>query len=192
MFKQTSNDLRRAFPRARLKRMLLIAIRATVVLCTIWLIGYVHACTISEDMEDSLPLNSVDIPNSDRLRIADMVLAARQWPGVEIRGIVYAGGYVQEDSPKALADQRASALQTYLVQLEIKEGNIWIDKRIIKKPDADDNENQSLNQISVTLAPICQGGCERLCDDLRVGVTRGSLQSHAQLPLQIGVSSTTI
>ena len=150
------------------KRTLSIAIRATAVLCAIWAAGNANACTISEDMEDSLLLNSVDVPNSDRLRIADMVLTARQWPDVEIRGIVYAGGYVQEDNPKALADQGASALRAYLIQLGIKEKNIWVDKRIIKKPDTDDNDNKALNQISVTLLPICQGGCERLCNDPRV------------------------
>jgi hypothetical protein len=127
-----------------------------------------NACTISEDMTSSLPLNSVDIPNSDRLKIADMMLAAKQWPNVDIRGIVYAGGYIKERNPSRLADRRASILKKYLLQLGVKEGNIWVDQRIIKEPDVDDKGNASLNQISVTLVPICEGGCERLCDDPRV------------------------
>lgn len=126
------------------------------------------ACTISEDMTNSLPLNSTDIPNSDRIRIAEMMFAARQWPNVEIRGIVYAGGYIKERNPKALAAERAAALKAYLVQLGVKEANIWVDTRIIKAPDVDDKGNATLDQISVSLVPICDGGCERLCNDPRV------------------------
>lgn len=97
-----------------------------------------------------------------------MMFAAKQWPNVEIRGIVYAGGYVKERNPKALASERAAALKSYLVQLGVKETNIWIDTRIIKKPDVDDKGNATLDQISVSLVPICEGGCEHLCNDPRV------------------------
>lgn len=126
------------------------------------------ACTISEDMTSSLPLNSTEIQNSDRLKIADMIFAAKQWPNVEIRGIVYAGGYVKERNPKVIASERAATLKSYLVQLGVKESNIWVDTRIIKAPDVDDKGNVTLDQISVSLVPICDGGCERLCDDPRV------------------------
>lgn len=153
------------------KSMLRGAIRATLFLCVMWSPVDGNACTISEDMEGSLPLDSVQIPNSARLRIADMVLAARQWPDVDIRGTVYAGGYVKEHSPNALADRRASAIESYLLQLGIKEENIWLNKRIIRKLDAADDGSQTLNQIGVTLVPICHGGCDRLCDDPRVTPT---------------------
>ncbi|MEX3895998.1 hypothetical protein [Paraburkholderia sp. BR10954] len=133
--------------------------------------GSANACTISEDMTSSLPLNSTEISNIDRIRIANLVLAARRWPNVEIRGIVYAGGYVKESSPKDMAEKRAAILKSYLVQLGIKEGNIWVDTRLIKDPDIDDKGNATLDQISVTLVPICEGGCERLCDDPRVTPT---------------------
>jgi outer membrane protein OmpA-like peptidoglycan-associated protein len=150
--------------------------KALFVLCAVLAASYANACTISEDMEDTLPFNSVDIPNSDRLAIADMVLAARKWPDVEIRGIVYAGGYVKENDPKALADRRAAALKEYLIQLGIKEGNIWVDTRTIKKPDVDHNGKETLNQIAVTLVPICSGGCERLCNDPRVTPNSRAIQ----------------
>ncbi|MGF6742635.1 hypothetical protein OKW33_003700 [Paraburkholderia atlantica] len=133
--------------------------------------GSASACTISEDMTSSLPLNSTEISNIDRIKIANLVLAARQWPNVEIRGIIYAGGYVKESSPKDMAEKRAAILKSYLVQLGIKEGNIWVDTRLIKEPDVDDKGNATLDQISVTLVPICEGGCERLCDDPRVTPT---------------------
>ncbi|MDR5854387.1 hypothetical protein P9239_12085 [Caballeronia sp. LZ062] len=148
--------------------MLRGAIRTTIFLLVMWSAVNANACTISEDMEGSLPLNSVEIPNSARLRIADMVFAARQWPDVDIRGIVYAGGYVKERNPKALADQRASALESYLLQLGIKKGDIWLNKRIIRKRDAADDGSRTLYQIGVTLVPICHDGCDRLCDDPRV------------------------
>lgn len=156
----------RKFPRAK----------ALFVLWAVLAASYGHACTISEDMEDSLPLNSVDIPNSDRLAIADMVMAARKWPDAQIRGIVYAGGYVKENDPKALADRRAAALKEYLIQLGIKENNVWVDTRKIKKPDVDHKGNETLNQIAVTLVPICDGGCERLCNDPRVTPNSKAIQ----------------
>ncbi|HEY4802019.1 MAG TPA: hypothetical protein VIH96_05315 [Paraburkholderia sp.] len=131
-------------------------------------IGNASACTISEDMASSLPLNSAEIPNADRVKIAEMMTIARQWPNVEIRGIVYAGGYIKERNPKAIAAARASELKSYLVQLGVRETNIWIDTRVIKEPDVDDKGNATLNQIAVSLVPICEGGCERLCNDPRV------------------------
>ncbi|MEX3787709.1 hypothetical protein [Paraburkholderia sp. BR14374] len=78
---------------------------------------------------------------------------------------------MKESSPKDMAEKRAAILKSYLVQLGIKEGNIWVDTRVIKEPDIDDKGNATLDQISVTLAPICEGGCERLCDDPRVTPT---------------------
>jgi len=137
---------------------------------------HANACTISENMEDSLPLNSVEIPNSDRLKIANMVMSARQWPNVDIRAIVYAGGYVLERNPVALAAQRAAALRAYLIQLGIKESSVWIDTRKIKRPDIDSKGNQALNQIAVTLVPICEGGCDRLCSAPRVVPTTRAIQ----------------
>ncbi|MFT4064758.1 hypothetical protein [Paraburkholderia sp.] len=142
--------------------------RHLMAFCLVVSVGNAGACTISEDMISSLPLNSTEIQNSDRIKIADMVLAARQWPDVEIRCIVYAGGYIKEQNPKAIAAERAKILKSYLVQLGVKEGNIWLDTRIIKEPDTDDKGIETLDQIAVTLVPICEGGCERLCNDPRV------------------------
>lgn len=142
--------------------------RYLIALCFAASIGNTAACTISEDMTSSLPLNSTEIPNSDRIKIADMMRAAKQWPNVEIRGIVYAGGYIKERNPKAIAAERAAILKSYLIQLGVKEANIWIDTRIIRKPDIDEKGIETLDQIAVTLVPICEGGCERLCNDPRV------------------------
>ncbi|HDR9484120.1 hypothetical protein BLA13014_05276 [Burkholderia aenigmatica] len=135
-----------------------------------------YACTISTDMADTLPLNATDIPNKARVRIAEMVLEARNWPNVDIRGIVYAGGYVRERNPSDLAYRRAVALKAYLIQLGISEQNIWVDTRTIKYPDIDNDGRPSLNQIAVTLVPICDGGCERLCSDPRVTPTSRALR----------------
>lgn len=134
------------------------------------------ACTISESMEESLPLNSVNIPNIDRLKIVDMVIEARRWPGVEIRGIVYAGGYLLEHDPQALAKKRAAMLEEYLIKLGIDERNLWITTREIKASDVDFTGNRSLNQIAVTLVPICEGGCERLCNDYRATPTSKAIK----------------
>jgi hypothetical protein len=119
-------------------------------------------------MTSSLPLNSTEISNSDRIRIADMMLVAKQWPNVEIRGIVYAGGYIKERNPKAIAAERAAILKSYLIQLGVKEANIWVDTRVIREPDIDDKGVETLDQVAITLVPICEGGCESLCKDPRV------------------------
>jgi hypothetical protein len=47
-------------------------------------------------MQTHLPFGATDISNADRLAIANMYIEAKKWPDVEIRGIVYAGGYVKE------------------------------------------------------------------------------------------------
>lgn len=149
-----------------------------------WTIGWAaigfalqcNACTISESMEDSLSLNSVDIPNVDRIKIADMVIEARRWPDVEIRGIVYAGGYVLERDPDMLAEKRAAVLKEYLMQLGLKDRNLWITTRKIRAPDVDFAGNKTLNQIAVTLVPICEGGCERLCNDPQVTPTSRAIK----------------
>ncbi|WP_175777210.1 hypothetical protein [Burkholderia anthina] len=131
---------------------------------------------MSEDMLDSVPLNSADIPNADRVEIAAMVIRARQWPDVEIRGIVTAGAYVGENDPQALALRRAANLQTYLVQLGIKAGNIWSDTHMISKPyPKDSTGREGYLQIGVTLVPICKNGCRHLCDDPRITPTSGAL-----------------
>lgn len=144
-----------------------ISARYVIALCFAASIGNATACTISEDMTSSLSLNSTEIPNSDRIKIADMKRAARQWPNVEIRGIVYAGGYIKERNPKAIAAERAAILKSYLIRLGVKEANIWIDTRIIQQPDIDDKGTETLDQIAVTLVPICEGRYERLCNDPR-------------------------
>ncbi|WP_176017098.1 hypothetical protein [Burkholderia sp. BCC0398] len=85
-------------------------------------------------MLDSVPLNSDAIPNKDRVRIAEMVIRAREWPDAEIRGIVTAGAYIGETNPQALARQRSMHLTDYLVQLGVKRENIWSDTHMISKP----------------------------------------------------------
>lgn len=126
------------------------------------------ACSISVRMSDSVPLNTWDISAEDRLKIANMVIEARQWPDVQIRGIIYAGAYVGEMNPEALSNKRANAIESYLMLLGLKKENIWKDTRLIKKQDAFHNGRLSIEQIGITLVPICENGCDRLCNDPRV------------------------
>jgi outer membrane protein OmpA-like peptidoglycan-associated protein len=139
-----------------------------LAICFVASVGNANACTISENMQSDLPLNAIEISNSDRIKIANMVLAAKQWPDVKIRGIVYAAGFIKERNPKALAARRAEVMKRYLIQLGVEEGNIWVDTRIFKKPNIDDRGNATLDQMAVTLVPICEGGCAQLCNDPRV------------------------
>ncbi|MBC8746684.1 MULTISPECIES: hypothetical protein [Paraburkholderia] len=60
----------------------------------------VIACTVSEDLTESVPLNYQGIPNSYRLKMVGMVLNARQWPDVEIQAQIVANAYVGETNAK--------------------------------------------------------------------------------------------
>ncbi|MEX3933212.1 hypothetical protein AB4Y32_15655 [Paraburkholderia phymatum] len=119
-------------------------------------------------MADSVPLNSVEIPNTDRVRIAEMYAEAQAWPNAEIRGIVRAGGYEREEHPQRIAAQRAGELKNYLIQLGIKEDNIWTDLRVVSARFANVGGKFEPYQIAVTMVPICDGGCERLCNESRI------------------------
>lgn len=63
---------------------------------TSWSFESALACTIGENMQTHLPFGATDISNADRLAIANMYIEAKKWPDIEIRGIVYVGGYVKE------------------------------------------------------------------------------------------------
>jgi hypothetical protein len=60
-------------------------------------------------------------------------------------------------------------VKTYLIQLGIKGENILIEPKTLTD-EMVKNEDGSLNlhQIAIERAPLCKGGCERLCDDPRV------------------------
>lgn len=146
---------------------------AAIIVGTILSIGHANACTISSDMmRDTLPINSAEIPTKDRVKIADMVISARRWtealPGIDISGEINAGAYVGENNPKALAEDRASRLKEFLVQLGIKNENIWSSTRLIPEEYAFHDGKWDAQQISVILYPLCEGGCAQLCNSPNV------------------------
>ncbi|WP_157663565.1 hypothetical protein [Burkholderia ubonensis] len=129
----------------------------------------VIACTISEDIVESVPLNYQGIPNSYRLKMVDLVLNARRWPDVEIQAQVVANAFVSENSPKELAESRGWQLRDFLIQLGIKRKYIYVDTHVIRSPyERDSTGNGGYLQLGVSLLPLCKGGCERLCNDPRV------------------------
>ncbi|UEP22083.1 hypothetical protein LL999_03735 [Burkholderia ambifaria] len=128
-----------------------------------------HACTIGESVRIPLPLNGIDVSNADRLRIADTVIEAKNWPGVEIQAVIISGAYTKERSGEQLKDERAMRAVAYLKQLGIKSENIIVEKKtftdeMVRKSDG----TLDLYQIDIELVPLCPGGCQKLCDDPRV------------------------
>ncbi|WP_174479193.1 hypothetical protein [Paraburkholderia bannensis] len=120
-------------------------------------------------METRLPLNSIYLANDDRLAIANIVLEARQWPDVDIQAVVIAGAYVGEKNVEKLKSERGAIVSTYLVQLGIKPQNILIElKTLTDQMVKNDDGTLNLHQISIELVPLCNGGCEKLCNDPRV------------------------
>ncbi|WP_413183818.1 hypothetical protein [Paraburkholderia sacchari] len=127
------------------------------------------ACTLSEDMLESVPLNYSGIPNADRVKIANMVANARQWPEVEIQAEIVANAYIGEKNAAELARSRGEQLKAFLVQLGLKPQYISVDSHIVRVPyPADSTGPGGYMQLGVSLTPRCNGGCDRLCNDPRV------------------------
>ncbi|WP_157376203.1 hypothetical protein [Burkholderia ubonensis] len=129
----------------------------------------VVACTISEDVVESVPLNYQGIPNSYRLKMVDAVLNARRWPDVDIQAQIVASAFVGENGPNELAESRGWQLRDFLIQLGIKRQYIYIDTHVMRSPyERDSTGNGGYLQLGASLLPLCKGGCERLCNDPRV------------------------
>jgi len=138
-------------------------------ICSVAMFQQALACTISEDMYESVPVNYRGIPNSSRLKIADMVLNAKLWPDVEIQAQVVSNAYVGEKDAEALAKSRGDQLRDFLIQLGLKPKYIYVDTHIVRVPyPADSTGPGGYMQLGVSLMPLCSGGCDRLCNDPRV------------------------
>ena len=106
-----------------------------------------------------------------------MVAEAKKWPDVEIGANVTAGAYVRENNIDALKDARATEIKTYLVQIGVPEKNISIDKLTFSEAMAHDGKGElDLHQVAIQLVPICNGGCERLCNDSSVTPTSKAIK----------------
>ncbi|MCA8093114.1 hypothetical protein LGM65_19860 [Burkholderia anthina] len=130
---------------------------------------YASACTISENILESVPLNYPGIPNSYRIKIVDMVLAARQWPDVEVQAQIIASAYVDERAPLNLAKSRGNQLKDFLIQLGIKPQYIHVDTHVNRTTyPIDSTGHGGYLQLGVSLLPFCKNGCGNLCDATRV------------------------
>jgi hypothetical protein len=139
--------------------------------------NYADACTVMEFMNTRLAFNFPALSNDDRLKVADMVVEARKWPDVEIGANVTAGAYVREKNIDALKDARASDIKAYLVRIGVPEKNISIDKLTFSEAMAHDGKGElDLHQVAIQLVPICNGGCERLCNDPGVTPTSKAIK----------------
>ncbi|WP_152036627.1 hypothetical protein [Burkholderia pyrrocinia] len=135
-------------------------------------IQHASACTISENMLESVPLNYAGIPNAYRLKMTDMVLAARRWPDVEIQAQIIASAYAGEHNALRLAQSRGEQLKNFLMQLGIKSQYIYVDTHINRTVyPVDSTGHGGYLQLGVSLLPLCKNGCERLCNDPRVTPT---------------------
>ncbi|WP_321881577.1 hypothetical protein [Paraburkholderia bannensis] len=135
------------------------------------------ACTINESMETRLPLNSTYLANDDRLAIANIVLEAKQWPDVDIQAVVIAGAYVKEKNIEKLKSERGAVVRAYLIHLGIKPQNVLIEpKTLTDEMVKNDDGSLNLHQIAIELVPLCNGGCEKLCNDPRVTAKSRAIQ----------------
>ncbi|WP_322094450.1 hypothetical protein [Paraburkholderia bannensis] len=128
-------------------------------------------------METRLPLNSTYLTNDDRLAIANIVLEAKAWPDVAIQAVVIAGAYVGEKNVEKLKSERGVVVRAYLIQLGIKPQHVLIEpKTLTDQMVKNDDGTLNLHQIAIELVPLCNGGCEKLCNDPRVTAKSRAIQ----------------
>jgi len=140
-------------------------------------IQHANACTVSENILESTPLNYASTQNEYRLKMADMVLAARQWPNVEIQAQIIASAYVGEDNTSKLAKSRGEQLKDFLIKLGINPQPIYVDTHVNRTAYPVDSTGHGGHlQLGVSLLPFCKNGCNNLCDDLRVTPTTKSIK----------------
>ncbi|WP_232435873.1 hypothetical protein [Burkholderia ubonensis] len=123
-----------------------------------------YACKVLELDNMQLPLNSVEIGNSDRLSVVRHFLTAREWTREGASATIDAAAFAWERNPKELAKLRGEAMKSFLVRLGMDPQDVWVQERIIQgkdgKPDPDD-----VHQVGVEFVPKCPPeGCQSLCN----------------------------
>ncbi|WP_236873689.1 MULTISPECIES: hypothetical protein [Burkholderiaceae] len=153
-----------------MKQAFLSLLFFTATAVTPWFSEVGQACTIGEEMGAQLPFGAIDISNADRLKIANLVFEARKWPAVEIQAVVIAGAYKSERKIEWLKEVRGENVKAYLLMLGIKGGNILIDKKTFTDAMTERAADGSLivEQVVVSLTPLCDGSCAWMCSDPRV------------------------
>jgi len=132
--------------------------------------GSAGACTIGEEAEIELPLNTTELTNANRLAIADAVIEARKWPDVRIQAVIMAGAYTVERNLDWLKEDRARNVMVYLQQLGIRSEDVLIEKHtftdemVAKRPDG----TPGYRQVFIEFKPICKDSCAWMCNDPRV------------------------
>ncbi|TCW80444.1 hypothetical protein C5O80_26935 [Burkholderia sp. SRS-46] len=141
-----------------MKRSLSLLLAAT--LCS----TSAYACRVSEQDNMQLPLNSIEVGNSDRLSLVRHFLTAREWTREGTSASVDAAAFAWERNPKELAKLRGEAMKSFLIQLGMNPQDVWVHERIIqgkdRKPDPD-----NMRQVGVEFVPKCPPeGCQSLCN----------------------------
>ncbi|AQG97835.1 hypothetical protein A9R05_02585 [Burkholderia sp. KK1] len=126
--------------------------------------GTALACRVSLDFSTSMPPNAVEIDNGARLRLADTIIRTRAWPDEAIASAL-TPAFSTEHKPEELAKRRAAAVKDILLQLGIKEQNIFIDAKVLSHPIAPSREaRERLRDVYIEFTPQCYGHCAQLCD----------------------------
>src|ERR1700731_750295 len=133
-------------------------------LCFLFFSKGATACIIMLSAEAQLPVNSVDLSNATRVKLAQNYLVAREWTTEGATAAVYAGAYESEHEPLELAEQRGERTKAYLIQLGFPENDVTIDRRLIKMRDGKP-VNERGYQVIVEFVPKCPlTGCNDLCN----------------------------
>ena len=122
------------------------------------------ACKIMLTDSMQLPVNSVEISNSDRLSVVRHYLTAKEWTHEGTSVSIEATAYDWEKQPVQLARQRGAQMKSFLVQLGMVPDDIHFGERIVSrrngKLDPDDAK-----QLWVQFVPKCPpAGCQSLCN----------------------------
>ncbi|WP_061125621.1 hypothetical protein [Caballeronia catudaia] len=127
------------------------------------------ACTFSQMLDVTIPLNTVDIGNAARVEVAQMVIRARDWrsvTGVDIKAEIISPALASEHRAASLANARGKMIKAYLMQLGLKEENIFYDPQVLQERRGETPEQyEHFRRTTIGLLPVCEGGCDRLCHD---------------------------
>ncbi|VWD31161.1 hypothetical protein BLA39750_04664 [Burkholderia lata] len=122
------------------------------------------ACKVMLTDSMQLPMNTVEINNSDRLSVVRHYLTAKEWTREGAAASIEATAYDWEKQPVQLAHQRGTQMKSFLVQLGMAPDDIHVGERIVSrrngKLDPDDAK-----QLWVQFVPKCPPtGCQSLCN----------------------------
>ncbi|WP_310633157.1 OmpA family protein [Paraburkholderia sp.] len=106
--------------------------------------------------------NVISLSNYDRLKLADLLVTARDSPAKDGPVVIYGLADDRERGAETIARSRAQSVSDYLQSLGVTSNRINIDTKIWRTSSPVPTHER--NQIEVEIVPSCgPDGCENPC-----------------------------